>query len=118
MLALACHIGVAKNHLARLAALTDDVITSMAALLVHLVKLTPIGYNHLRDADPEQALAVLAEADQLVDNVTREEAERRPNAGEARRGGFDDLEAVLPAEAFRHSEGPSDICRLFRTYVR
>lgn len=90
--------------LARLAGPEDDVITNMARLLVQLVKLTPIGYNKLRDTDPEQALALLAEGDQLVANLTKD-AERRRSAGKAGRpskGGFDDLKPIEPAGALHH----------------
>jgi predicted nucleotidyltransferase len=48
--------------LARLAGPEDAVITNMAQLLVQLAKLTPIGFNKLRDADPDEALALLAKA--------------------------------------------------------
>ena len=38
----------------------------MAELLVELVKLTPIGFNELREHDPDEALRLLAEGDELV----------------------------------------------------
>lgn len=105
MLALASHLGVAKRHPRPPRRTHRRRHHQQAALLVQLVKLTPIGYNKLRDTDtdtdPDQALALLAEA---TNSSTTREAERRRKAGEAGRGGFDDLEAILPAEAFRHSE--------------
>jgi hypothetical protein len=44
----------------RLASPTDDVITGMARLLVELVRTTPAGMARLRDADPDEALELLA----------------------------------------------------------
>jgi hypothetical protein len=93
---------VEEVTLARLAGPGDEVITNMAQLLVELVKLTPQGYNTLRDTDPAQALALLTEGDQLVANLTRE-AERRRNSGEINllrsHNPFDDLEPIDPAIA-------------------
>jgi hypothetical protein len=86
--------------LARLAGPEDDVITNMARLLVELAKLTPLGYNKLRDTDPDQALALLAEGDQLVENVTKQ-AERRRKTGRPSNGGYDDLRPIEPDEALR-----------------
>jgi hypothetical protein len=93
---------VEEVTLARLAGPGDEVITKMAQLLVELVKLTPQGYNTLRDTDPAQALALLTEGDKLVANLTRE-AERRRNSGDDDpiRGHepFDDLKPIDPATA-------------------
>jgi hypothetical protein len=88
--------------LARLAGPEDDVITNMARLLVQLVKLTPVGYNKLRDTDPDQALALLAEGDQLVANLTTA-AERRRNTKDVDSvrldNPFDELKPIDPATA-------------------
>jgi hypothetical protein len=88
--------------LARLASPGDEVITKMAQLLVELVKLTPMGYNKLRETNPEQALALLTEGDRLVANLTRE-AERRRQAGEVELlstgNPFEELKPIDPAEA-------------------
>jgi hypothetical protein len=96
--------------LARLAGPEDDVITNMAQLLVQLVKLTPLGYNKLRDADPDQALAILAEGDQLVANLTTA-AERRRNTKDIDSvrpdNPFDDLKPIDPATALG-IEAPAD----------
>jgi hypothetical protein len=89
--------------LARLAGPEDDVITNMARLLVQLAKLTPIGFNKLRDTDPDEALALLAEGDGLVETLTKE-AERRRKAGRPSGGGFDDLRPIEPEEAIRQRE--------------
>lgn len=87
--------------LARLAGPEDAAITTMAQLLIQLVKLTPLGYNKLRDADPDEALALLAEGDQLVDNLTKD-AQRRRASGRTSSGGFDDLRPIDPDEALHH----------------
>jgi hypothetical protein len=92
---------VKEVTLARLAGPGDEVITKMAQLLVDLVKLTPQGYNTLRDTDPEQALAILTEGDQLVANLTRE-AERRRQADEVELlstgNPFEELKPIEPAD--------------------
>ena len=93
---------VEEVTLARLAGPGDEVITKMAQLLVELVKLTPQGYNTLRDTDPAQALAVLTEGDQLVANLTREAERRRERGDEDPIRGhepFDDLKPIDPATA-------------------
>ncbi len=86
--------------LARLVGPEDEAVTRLAAVLVDLVKLTPLGFRKLRDADPEQALALLVEADEHVEDFTAD-AERRRAAGEPSTGGFDDLEPIDPAEVLR-----------------
>jgi hypothetical protein len=53
----------------RLASPTDDVITGMARLLVELVRTTPAGMARLRDADPDEALELLARGDEAGDKV-------------------------------------------------
>jgi hypothetical protein len=74
----------------------------MASLLIELVKLTPHGYQQLRDRDPREALALLAEADQLVASTTKE-ADRRRQRGDDNPlrtpNPFDDLEPIRPAQA-------------------
>ena len=97
---------VEQVTLARLAGPEDDAITNMARLLVQLAKLTPLGYNKLRDTDPDQALALLAEGDQLVETLTKD-AERRRKTGRSSSGGFDDLRPIEPEEAFRQRESGS-----------
>lgn len=84
--------------LARFAGPEDDVITGMASLLVELVKLTPQGAAQLRDADPDEALARLAEGDKLVQPLLRQ-AEQRRDEGMPSNGGFDDLEEIDLNEA-------------------
>jgi hypothetical protein len=80
----------------------DEVITKMASLLVELLKLTPHGYQELRDRDLRAALALLTDADKLVDTTTRE-AERKRQRGDENplrpHNPFDDLEPIDPAEA-------------------
>jgi hypothetical protein len=92
--------------LARLAGPEDEVITNMARLLVQLAKLTPLGYNKLRDTDPDQALSLLAEGDQLVGTLTKD-AERRRKVGQPSGGGFDDLRPIEPEQALRQRESDS-----------
>jgi hypothetical protein len=92
--------------LTRLAGPEDDVITNMARLLVQLAKLTPLGFNKLRDTDPDQALALLAEGDELVETLTKG-AERRRKTGKPSGGGFDDLRPIEPEEALRRRESDS-----------
>ena len=75
----------------------------MAQLLVQLAKLTPIGFNKLRDANPEEALALLAEGDELVAGLTRD-AQRRRKTGRPSTGGFDDLRPIEPEEALRQRQ--------------
>ena len=57
---------VQQVSLARLAGPEDRIVKAMAALLVELVKLTPEGNLRLRETEPEEALALLAEGDELV----------------------------------------------------
>jgi len=79
--------------LARHATPTDDVIQQMAQLLVQLVNLTPIGLNRLRELDPDQALALLAEGDQhLQPHLMAAEARRRDGRPSA--GDFDDAQPI------------------------
>lgn len=79
--------------LARFAGPEDDVITSMAALLVELVKLTPVGFADLREKDPDEALERLAEGDELVRPLIEQVRQRREEGITTGRG-FDELEAV------------------------
>jgi hypothetical protein len=92
--------------LVRLASPDEQVITKMAGLLVQLVKLTPIGFDQLRRANPDEALRLLAEGDELVQPALRsrradDEPTTFPSAG-----GFDDLEPIDVAHAF--DSGPPD----------
>ena len=84
--------------LVRFAGHEDDVITSMAALLVELVKLTPLGFQKLRTTDPDEALRLLAEGDQLVRPLMKLAAERQKERN-ARLDGFDQLEPIDLLEA-------------------
>lgn len=81
---------VQQVTLARFASHEDDVITGMAALLVELVKSTPLGFLKLRETDPQEALRVLAEGDRLVQPLI-EDAEKSRAEGVPSNGGFDDL---------------------------
>ena len=83
--------------LARRASPGDTVITEMAALLVDLVKLTPIGYHALREASPEEALELLARGDQDVQTLLTS-AQQKRRAAERRTGAYDDLEPIDPAK--------------------
>ena len=79
--------------LAKFAGPEDDVIMGMAALLVELVKLTPIGFAELREKDPDEALERLAEGDELVRpfiELARQDREKGISTG----GGFDELDAI------------------------
>ena len=89
---------VQQATLARFASPEDDVITGMAALLVELVKSTPLGFAKLRDTDPAEALRVLAEGDQLVQPMIDQAAEKQRNRT-ASSVGFDQLVPIDPAEA-------------------
>ena len=93
--------------LVRFAGHEDDVITSMAALLVELVKLTPLGLQKLRTTDSDEALRLLAEGDQLVRPLMRAAAERQKER-HARLDGFDQLEPIDLIEALGklEAEGP------------
>lgn len=87
-----------QTTLARFASPGDEVITSMAALLVELVKSTPLGFQKLRHADPDEALAMLAEGDELVRPMI-ELARQRKADGLRSEGGFDDVEEIDLDEA-------------------
>jgi hypothetical protein len=71
----------------------DEVITEVARLLVRLVKLTPLGFAKLRDADPDEALALLAEGDEHLGPHLAAANERRRD-GRASLGGYDDIEPI------------------------
>ena len=76
----------------------------MAELLVELVKLTPIGFDHLRRSDPDEALRLLAQGDELVQPTLRsrrltDEPTILPSCG-----GFDDLEPIDVQHAFDPDE--------------
>jgi len=74
-----------QETMARFAGPEDDVITGMAALLVELVKMTPVGMMKLRGTDPEEALRLLAEGDRavqpLIDKHRRFEEAGIPSGG-------------------------------------
>ena len=78
----------------------------MAALLVDLVKLTPLGYRALRDANPQEALELLARGDEDVQGVV-DLAEARRAAGEPSAGEWDDLRRIDPEEALGLKDEPA-----------
>ena len=64
----------------------EQTIKKMAELLVELVKLTPIGFDQLRATDPDEALRLLAQGDQLVQPRTpRRDSQRRSWSAESER---------------------------------
>jgi hypothetical protein len=77
---------------------TDEVITSMAAVLVDLVKSTPIGFAKLRETSPEEALLLLAEGDRFVEPLigSVQDHKNDPLRGH---NDFDDLVHIDLAEA-------------------
>jgi hypothetical protein len=94
--------------LAELVAPGDEVITNMAQLLVELLKLTPRGFQQLRDRDPDEALALLTQADQLVSNLTSEAERRRQRGGDdmiRSPNPLDDLEPIDPAAVLGIDKG-------------
>jgi transcriptional regulator with XRE-family HTH domain len=82
----------------------EEIITKMAELLIELVKLTPIGFDQLRRSDPDEALRLLAEGDELVQPALRS----RHLTGELRTSpsadGFRDLEPIDVQHAFDPDE--------------
>jgi len=92
--------------LVRLASPDEQVITKMAGLLVQLVKLTPIGFDQLRRANPDEALRLLAEGDELVQPALRSRrADNEPTTFPSA-DGLADLEPITVAQAF--DSGPPD----------
>ena len=91
--------------LARQASPGDEVITKMAALLVDLVELTPLGFNSLRDTSPQEALELLARGDNDVQNAVAY-AEQRRAAGERSEGEWDEIRPIDPAEALGLHDQP------------
>jgi hypothetical protein len=83
--------------LAELASPGDEAITKLAEALVELVKLTPLGYRKLRNADTEEALQLLTEGDRLVAPFLADAEEKR-RAGRRSEGGYDDLQPIDPRE--------------------
>lgn len=79
--------------LAKFAGPEDDVIMGMAALLVELVKLTPIGFAELREKDPDEALERLAEGDELVRPLIAQARQRRADRATTGRP-FDELDSI------------------------
>lgn len=65
----------------------------MAALLVELVKLTPVGFAELREKDPDEALELLAEGDELVRPLIAQVRQRRAEGVKTGRA-FDDLDEI------------------------
>lgn len=94
---------IQSESLKRLISREDEVIGSMARLLVELVKTTPVGMDRLRETDPEEALRLLAEGDRLVqpalDDIKRRGREGRPNR--TTRPVMDELEPLDVAQALR-----------------
>jgi hypothetical protein len=91
--------------LARQASPGEEMITQMASLLVELVRLTPLGYNTLRDKNPQEALELLARGDHDVQTAVAYTAQRRA-AGERSEGEWDELRPIDPAEALRLHDQP------------
>ena len=89
--------------MARFVGPEDEVITGMAALLVELVKMTPVGMMKLRGTDPEEALRLLAEGDRavqpLIDKHRRHEDEGLPS-----KGTFAELTDIDLLEALGHRD--------------
>jgi transcriptional regulator with XRE-family HTH domain len=79
--------------LARFAGPEDDVIMGMAALLIELVKTTPVGFAELREKNPDEALELLAEGDELVRPLIAQAKQRRADGVKTGRA-FDDLEEI------------------------
>jgi hypothetical protein len=91
--------------LARQASPGEEMITQMASLLVELVRLTPLGYNTLRDKNPQEALELLARGDHDVQTAVAYTAQRRA-AGERSEGEWDELRPIDPAEALGLHDQP------------
>jgi hypothetical protein len=91
--------------LARQASPGEEMITKMAALLVDLVKLTPLGFNTLRDLNPQDALELLARGDNDVQTAVTY-AEQRRAAGERSEGEWDEIRPIDPAEALGLHDQP------------
>lgn len=89
---------VQQTTIARFATHEDQVITGMAALLVELVKSTPLGFAKLQHTDPDEALRLLAEGDELVKPLIATSRQQR-EAGLANSGGFDDVQEINLDEA-------------------
>ena len=87
-----------ETTLARQAGPGEEVINNMASLLLDLVKLTPLGFELLRDSDPQEALRLLTLGDADVQNLLQLAREQRLR-GLPSTGGFDDLEPIDPAQA-------------------
>jgi hypothetical protein len=92
--------------LARQASPGEEMITQMASLLVELVRLTPLGYNTLRDKNPQEALELLARGDHDVQTAVAYTAQRRA-AGERSEGEWDELRPIDPAEALGLRDEPA-----------
>jgi hypothetical protein len=92
--------------LARQASPGEEMITKMAALLVDLVKLTPLGYNTLRETNPQEALELLARGDHDAQNLIAY-AEQRRASGERSEGDWDDIRPIDPAEALGLQDEPA-----------
>jgi hypothetical protein len=78
----------------------------MASLLVELVRLTPLGYNTLREMNPQEALELLARGDHDVQTAVTY-AEQRRAAGERNEGEWDELRPIDPAEALGVRDEPA-----------
>lgn len=89
--------------MARFAGPEDEVISGMAALLVELVKSTPLGMLKLRDKDPEEALELLAEGDRIVQPLIDKQRNAR-DAGLSSQGTFADLTNIDLTEALQQPD--------------
>ncbi len=96
-----------ETTLGRQAGPGEEVIAKMASLLVDLVKLTPLGFEYLRDTDPQEALRLLTKGDADVQNLLKTRRHERL-AGIAGHGGFDDLEEIDPADVLGMREDASE----------
>ncbi|MGI9028587.1 MAG: helix-turn-helix domain-containing protein [Ilumatobacteraceae bacterium] len=94
-----------ETTLVRQAGPGEEVISKMASLLVDLVKLTPLGFELLRDSDPQEALRLLTLGDADVQNLLRMAREQRLQ-GVRGHGGFDDLEDIDPVEVLNLKDDP------------
>jgi hypothetical protein len=66
----------------------------------------PLGYNTLRETNPQEALELLARGDNDVQNAVAY-AEQRRAAGERSEGEWDDIRPIDPAEALGLRDEPT-----------
>ena len=78
----------------------EETIAKMAQLLVELVKLTPIGFDQLRRSDPDEALRLLVEGDDLVQPALHAQRLIGDPSDLPSDSGFDDLAPLDIRHAF------------------